>query len=52
MGQWVIIIGNSDFGAYTIKAMTFEGAIGVRDYGEKQVDVLFQTRGFSPWRPF
>lgn len=42
MGKWVILIGNAGFGPDTIRAMTFEGKIGIRDYGEKQFDVLFR----------
>lgn len=42
MGKWVIFIGNKEFGPDTIKALTFEGKVAVRDYGEKQFDVLFK----------
>ncbi len=42
MGKWVIFIGNAGFDPDIIKTMTFEGKIGVRDYGEKQFDVLFK----------
>ncbi len=41
MGKWVIFIGNEKFSSKTIKGMTFEGNTGIRDYGEKQFDVLF-----------
>lgn len=42
MGKWVIFIGNTGFGRDTIRAMTFAGKKDVRDYGEKQFDVLFK----------
>ena len=42
MGKWIILIGNAGFSLDAIKPMTFEGKIDVREYGEKQFDVLFQ----------
>ncbi len=42
MGKWIILIGNAGFGLDTIKSMNFEGKIDIKEYGEKQFDVLFQ----------
>ncbi len=42
MGQWVILIGNAGFGLDAVKSMTFEGKTDVRQYGDYQLDVLFQ----------
>ena len=41
MGKWVIFIGDEKFTPQVIKEMTFEGKTGMRDYGEKQFDVLY-----------
>lgn len=41
MGMWVILIGDADFGPASIKRMVFDGKNAIRDYGEKQFDVIF-----------
>lgn len=41
MGKWVILIGDENFTPQVIKEMSFEGNTGIRDYGEKQFDVLY-----------
>ena len=40
--MWVILIGDAEFGIGTIKALTFERKTGIRDYGEKQFDVMYE----------
>lgn len=41
MGQWVILIGNTEFGPDSIREFAFANRTDVQDYGEKQLDILF-----------
>ena len=50
MVQCVILIGDKEFSLNTIRAMTFEGAIAVKDYGEKQIDVLFKEGTYASFQ--
>ena len=49
MGKWVIFIGDRGFDLDTIRAMSFAGKTEVRDYGQKQLDVLFRE-GYVSFR--
>ena len=42
MGKWVVFIGDARLNLNAMRAMTFDGAIERKDYGEKQFDVLFR----------
>lgn len=47
MGKWVILIGDRNFDINAIKTMNFDGKTEVRDYKEKQFDVIFDKEYIS-----
>lgn len=42
MGKWVILIGDQQFNLDSIKTMKFDNKTKIAEYGEKQLDVLYE----------